>query len=196
MGSREFREEVQGLLGERTPRVMEIRTERLRLRQFRNADLDEFAEMVGDGESMRHITGGDGLSREDAWRQMAYFVGHWALHGFGPWAVENKSTGVFVGRVGLYYPEGWPGVEVGWMVHPAHRGQGIATEAALFALYYAFEGMQIGELISVIDPENRASIRVAEKIGGIYDRDETVRGRPSLIYRYTPESSRRALDAL
>jgi len=194
MASREFKEEVQGLLGERTPRVIEVRTERLRLRQFKNADLDAYADMVGDEDTMRYINDGATLGRDDAWRQIAYYVGHWALHGFGPWAIESKGSGEFLGRVGLYYPEGWPGVEVGWMIRKEHGGHGIATEAALFALYFAFEGMELQELISVIHPENKASIRVAEKIGGFYDRNEIVRGHEALIFRYTPESCARALD--
>lgn len=189
MASKEFREEVQGLIGERPPWAMEIRTQRLRLRQFRNADLEPFAEMMGDAATMRYINDGSPLSREDAWRKMAYLVGHWGLHGFGPWAVEDLHTHQFLGRVGLYYPEGWPGIEVGWMIHPRHAGHGIATEAALFALYFAFEGMEVNELISIIHPDNAASIRVAEKIGGFRDREERVRGQDAVIYRYTPEST-------
>ena len=88
--------------------VITIQTPRLLLRPFRDSDVEPYAAMCGDPEVMRYLGGRVVLSREDAWRQMAMLVGHWSLRGFGSWAVEERVTGNFVGRVGLHYPDGWP----------------------------------------------------------------------------------------
>ncbi len=69
---------------------------------------------------------------------MAMFVGHWSLRGYGLWAAEERATGEFVGRIGLWNPEGWPGLEVGWLLDCACWGRGLATEGARAALAYAF----------------------------------------------------------
>ena len=100
-----------------------LETERLKLRQFVEADLDA-SRMCADPETMRYIGLGTTLSRADAWRSMAMFLGHWQLRGYGMWAVEEKGTGAFLGRIGLHYPEGWPAIEVGWLLdrRPGARG--------------------------------------------------------------------------
>ena len=89
-----------------------METERLILREFRENDFDAYAAMCADAEVMRFL--GGVMKRMDAWRQMAMFIGHWRLRGYGLWAVEEKATGEFIGRVGLLNPEGWPGLEVAW----------------------------------------------------------------------------------
>ena len=74
---------------------MELRTERLRPRRFRAEDVDAYAEMCADREVARFLTvTGEPLSRHDAWRQMAMFVGHWELRGYGMWAAEERSIRV------------------------------------------------------------------------------------------------------
>src|SRR5262245_22960661 len=108
-----------------------LETERLRLRQFRDSDIDSYASMCANPEVMRYLSAnGELLSRADAWRQMSMFLGHWELRGYGTWAVEEKSSGAFVGRVGLHFPEGWPDRELGWTVDRQFWGKGYAVEAA------------------------------------------------------------------
>lgn len=77
---------------------MNLETTRLRLRPFRDSDLDAYAELCADPEVMRYVGERGVLSREDAWRQMALLAGHWQLRGFGMWVVENRTTGAFSGR--------------------------------------------------------------------------------------------------
>jgi RimJ/RimL family protein N-acetyltransferase len=131
--------------------------------------------------------------REEVWRQIALHLGHWRLRGFGHWAVVDRSTRALVGRVGLWEPEGWPGVEVGWMVDPDRWGQGIATEAGRAALDHAFAQVldrrtrqPLDEVVSVTLPENVASRRVMEKLG-LTDTGRTVelRGHTQVLYRIT-----------
>ena len=163
--------------------IPSLRTERLELRAFRETDLDAFAAICGDPEVMRYIGAGLPLSRTDAWRAMAMYLGHWTLRGYGLWAVVERRTGVLIGRAGLFDPEGWPGLEVSWLLARSHWGAGLATEAGRAAIAYGFDALGVDALISLIAPGNAASIRVAEKLGERYDRQVTVNGIDALVYR-------------
>ena len=159
-----------------------LETERLLLRPFRNDDLEAYAAMHGDPEVMRFLGDGTPLSREDAWRNMAMIVGHWTLRGFGLWAVEEKSTRALVGRVGLFEPDGWPGQEVGWTLARDLWGKGYALEAASASLDHAFHTLLWPRAISLIDPGNQRSIRLAERLGERLEREVEIRGRRTLLH--------------
>jgi RimJ/RimL family protein N-acetyltransferase len=149
-----------------------LETERLRLRPFRRSDMDDYAALNADPE-VRHYLG-FGLEPWDrgrSWRHLAFLMGHWQLGGAGMWAVEHRETGVFLGIGGFAAPEGWPGFELAGSLARPWWGHGYATEAARAALAHAFNVWQKDRVISLIDPENHASIRVAERIG------ETLQGR-------------------
>ena len=97
-----------------------------------------------------------------------------------------------VGRVGLWYPEGWPGVELGWIVRRERWGQGLATEAARAALEWAWTHVDTDHIISIIQPDNHRSIRVAEKTGESFERSDLVNGVQSSVYGiYRPPSAAR-----
>jgi RimJ/RimL family protein N-acetyltransferase len=100
-----------------------------------------------------------------AWRNVAMMRGHWHFRGFGQWTVVEKATGGVVGRVGLWQPEGWPGIELGWLIRRDRWGHGLATEAASAALDWAWRHVATDHIISLIQPENEPSRRVATKIG-------------------------------
>lgn len=157
-------------------------TERLRLRSFRAEDIDAYAAMHADPDVMRYLNGGVPLSRDEAWRSMAAMTGHWTLRGFGLWAVEERETGAFVGRVGLYYPDGWPGKEVGWSLAREHWGKGYAFEAARASLDHAFRALHWPRAISLIHPENRRSILLAERLGERFEREVELHGSRTLVY--------------
>jgi RimJ/RimL family protein N-acetyltransferase len=161
-------------------------TSRLRLRAFGPNDLDAYAAMMADPDVARHLGEGKPLSRPEAWRQMSMFLGHWMLRGFGIWAVEERATGVFIGRIGCFEPEGFPGFEIGYTLAKAAWGRGYAREGAGAALQFARETLGRTEIISIIRPANVASIRLAEALGAT--RAETIEfyGAPSSIYRYPP----------
>lgn len=141
-----------------------LETERLVLRMLRESDTDAYAEMMADPEVVRFL-GGKPMSRAEAWRNMAMVLGHWHLRGYGFWAVEEKSSGELVGRVGCWRPEGGPGLEVGWTLRRSSWGRGYATEAARAAVGYAFAALGQSRVLSLIAPDNVASIRVAERLG-------------------------------
>jgi RimJ/RimL family protein N-acetyltransferase len=149
--------------------MITLETERLRLRPFTEDDLDDYTSMCADPEVMRFL-GGKPWTRMEAWRHMATMLGHWQLRGHGLWAVEERATGRFVGRVGSIEPVGWPGFEIGWTLVRSAWGKGYATEAASRALEYAFSDLGREHVISLIHPENTASVAVARRIGETYER--------------------------
>jgi RimJ/RimL family protein N-acetyltransferase len=158
-----------------------LETERLKLRMWRNEDFEPFAQMCADQDVMRYL-GWKILDRLEAWRNMAFHVGHWHLRGFGHWAVEEKSSGNFIGRLGFLDPEGWPAFEIGWTLARESWGKGYATEGARRALQYAFNELDKSHVISLIHPENKNSIRVAERLGEKEEGKTVLFGHDVLIY--------------
>lgn len=159
-----------------------IETERLRLRGMSAEDLDDFAEMNASPDFAKYFGTGEPLSRWESWNVLAMLAGHWMVRQFGFWFVEEKETRRFVGRVGIWYPDGWPGIEIGWGISPKFWGKGYATEAARASRDWAFQALDLDELISVIHPENEASKRVAMRIGESFRETLTVNGKRSDIY--------------
>jgi RimJ/RimL family protein N-acetyltransferase len=161
---------------------IQLETERLLLRMWReDQDFEPYARMCEDEEIMRYI-GGKPLSRLEAWRHFAYLLGHWHLRGYGHWAVEEKATGKFIGRLGFLNPAGWPGFEIGWTLGKESWGKGYASEGASRALQYAFNDLDQPHVISLIHPDNLASIRVAERLGEKPEGATEVLGIPVIIY--------------
>lgn len=144
-------------------------TERLRLRAFRKTDIEGYAEMKSDPEVLRYLVGAGGQpwDRSRSYRHMAFLLGHWCLEKFGTWAVEYLETGQFIGIIGFASPEGWPGFELVWSLARQFWGHGYATEGASKALDYGFRVLRRDSIISLIHPDNKASIRVAERIGEV-----------------------------
>lgn len=166
----------------------ELGTDRLLLRQFTDDDLDAFAAIQADPIAARYIGDGAPTDHETSWRLMAMFLGHWTLRGHGQYAVEERATGAFVGRVGLWYPEGWPGLEIGWLIGRDRWGRGYATEAAQAVARAAFSQLGVERLISVIRPDNAASIQVARKLGAVHDDTIDLQGHTVDIYALTPDA--------
>ena len=156
-----------------------LETERLKLRMWREADIEPNTAMLGDPASGRFITA-DNKPITDAfvgWRNAAIMSGHWVLHGVGMFVVEEKSTGKFAGRVGPWLPPGWPGFEIGWGIASEFRGKGYAVEAARAAIDWAFARFEIDQIIHCIDRENTASQGVARRLGAVIDREIDLFGK-------------------
>lgn len=164
-----------------------LETERLTLRMWRESDIDEYASICADPRVMRPMGRGP-MDRGEAWRNMAMVIGHWHLRGYGLWAVEERASGALIGRIGCWQPEGWPGFEVGWMLGSNYWGRGFATEAARASLKYAFEELKQTHVISLINPENLPSIRVAERLGEHYEGETEVSGVKLSIYGIEKEA--------
>jgi RimJ/RimL family protein N-acetyltransferase len=163
-----------------------LETERLILREWRETDFPSYARDCADPDVMRYV-GGKTFTTLEAWRSMAYIVGHWALRGYGYFALEEKGTGEYVGRVGVQYPVGWPDFEIGWTISKGRWRRGYALEAARVTLDYAFEAVGRDHVISLIHPENVASIGVATRLGETLEGTDHVMGMDVLVYGISRE---------
>ena len=114
-------------------------------------------------------------------------VGHWFLRGYGLWGVEERSWGILLGQAGFWNPEGWPGFELGWTLRRSFWGRGYATEAARRALQFGFTELKQPHVISLIRPENAASIHMARRLGEHLGGSTELLRKPSLIYKITCE---------
>jgi RimJ/RimL family protein N-acetyltransferase len=159
----------------------ELETERLRFRQWRESDFPTYETWCTRMEIMRYL-GGKTFDQIQAWRHLAYQIGHWQMLGYGYYAVEEKATGALIGRVGYTNHPGWPDFELGWTIIPEHQGKGYATEAARMLLAYAFDELDRQHVVSLIHPDNAPSRRVAEKLGEKIEGETIVLTMPVLIY--------------
>jgi RimJ/RimL family protein N-acetyltransferase len=144
-----------------------IATERLVLRPFREDDVDAYAAVLQTPQVRASLHLPDDVGREQAWLGIAQQLGQWELRGTGQWALEEKATGVFVGRAGMHCPDRpeWPGIEIGWALHPDRWGRGYATEAGAASVEYAFAHHDVDAIYSCILHENTRSQAVARRLG-------------------------------
>lgn len=159
---------------------------RLRLTALAERHFDAYAAMLADPQSTQWVGDGQPLDRTNAWRSLAMLLGHWQLRGYGMWALELKDSGEFVGRCGLMYPDGWPDIELGWMLKPEHRHHGYATEAGATALQFAWERLHVQRVISLVGVGNVASDHVAGRLGGEHVEDLHFYGSDRRVFAYYP----------
>lgn len=163
-----------------------LETARLILRPIEAGDLAAYSAMMADQETVRFL-GGTTLSREEAWRKLLTAPGQWLWLGYGYWAVALKESGRMIGQIGFCdfrrdmdpMIEGLP--EMGWAFHIDTAGQGYASEAGQAALAWIDAALAPPEIAAIIDFDNLASIRVAEKLGFNEKRPATYRGEPILL---------------
>jgi RimJ/RimL family protein N-acetyltransferase len=144
-----------------------LESRRLVLKPLAAEDFEAHAAMMADPAVAQFLTVDRKPQAKSAeWRGYATLLGHWALRGFGFFSVFERASGEWVGRVGPWMPEGWPGLECGWAVARPHWGKGYAAEAALAAIRWTFEEHEdLSRIISLIHPANANSQAVARKIG-------------------------------
>lgn len=145
-----------------------IETERLILRPPVAGDFEGWAEFAADPEVMRFL--GGVLPRSTAWRGFIAMAGAWQIQGFAMFSVIEKSSGRWIGRIGPWVPEGWPGTEVGWGLLREAWGRGYALEAAIATIDWSFAQLGWDEVIHTISPENAGSKALARRLGSRYQR--------------------------
>ncbi len=166
-----------------TLNIPRLETDRLILRGPEHRDFEPLAAFYAD--EARAWGFGGALPRNEAWRWFASSIGHWALHGYGYWTIEEKHTGNICGITGIWNPDGWPEPEIGWVMFEGAEGKGIAYEAALAARTYAYEHMGFTTLTSNIFPGNDRSVALAERMGAWFERTyENVSYGTENLYRH------------
>ena len=143
-----------------------LTTERLILRPPRQADFEPWAAVMADEEAARYIGGVQPTAA--AWRTMATMTGAWTLRGFSMFSVIERAEGRWIGRVGPWFPHGWPSPEVGWGLVRGAWGRGYAQEAATACLDWVFDALGWPKVIHCIDPANQASIALARRLGSTF----------------------------
>ncbi len=166
--------------------IPELSTERLLMRAWRNEDFDDFASFYADEDTAQFV--GGVVDREEAWRRMAAVVGHWTLRGYGFWALQEIESGDFAGYCGMWFPEGWPEPEIGWGLLKAFHGRGLALEAARRSRAYAYGTLGWTTAVSCVAVENRASRKLAERLGAVVERTLENRGWTVALYRHPAPS--------
>jgi RimJ/RimL family protein N-acetyltransferase len=144
---------------------IQIETPRLILRLPHLMDLEPWAAMMADEQTAKFI--GGVTPREVVWRALMTMIGSWHAMGFGMFSVIEKSSGRWIGRLGPWQPDGWPGTEVGWAIVRDSWGKGYAPEGATAATDWAFDNLGWTDVIHSIAPDNIASQQVARKLGSI-----------------------------
>ena len=151
-----------------TVHIPVLETDRLRLRAPKLEDFEHWAAFFAS-ERSRFERGP--MDRQAGYRTWASDAGLWVLRGYGPFGVEDRETGAYLGEVGIYEPDGYPEPEVGWFVVPEAEGRGIAAEAAQAVMRWARESFGWDRLINIIDPKNDRSIALGQRLGGVIDTD-------------------------
>src|SRR6202140_1933516 len=142
---------------------LELHTPRLILRPLRMEDFEPWAAMMADTEAA-HFIGGLQV-RAVAWRGFMTMAGAWHLQGFAMFSVIERATGRWVGRLGPWHPEGWPGPEIGWAIIREWWGRGDCREGAAASMDWVFDVLGWDQVIHSIAPDNFASQVVARKLG-------------------------------
>ena len=155
--------------------MTELRTERLLLRQWTDADRETFARFNADARVMEYFS--STLSRAESNALADAIQAHLEQSGWGLWAVDIPEVASFAGFIGLSRPRFdahfTPCTEIGWRLGPEFWGHGYATEGALTVLAFGFDRLGLDEIVSFTTERNRPSRRVMERIGMAHDpRDD------------------------
>ncbi|UOQ52044.1 GNAT family N-acetyltransferase [Hymenobacter cellulosivorans] len=170
-----------------------LETARLWLRGYHPDDLPAFVAMFQNPDFYRYLTGKP-LGEEDVWVAIMRSAGHWVLKGFGFWAVEEKATGHFIGSIGFVdrkrdiVPPIGDAPEIGWLLDPAVHGQGLATEAVQAVIAWGDKHFQGARTVCLMDPDNEASRRLAEKFGYREYARTTYHDEPALLLERPAQS--------
>ena len=164
-----------------------LETSRLILRAHTLADFPAFAAMRADPMVMKYMSSGP-IGEEDAWLKFQSMAGHWQMLGYGTWALEEKATGAVIGGIGFadkkrpkeHAASGAP--EMGWSLAASAHGKGFASEALGAALGWGREFFGPARIVCVINNDNSASVRLAERHGFRRFGHATRNGQPRLVF--------------
>ncbi|THH35088.1 N-acetyltransferase [Aliishimia ponticola] len=161
--------------------IPELETKRLRLKAPQPEDYPNFKATF---TSFRSRFMGGPLNPYETWMLYAAEIGHWEIRGFGMWMIHDKTSGETYGMAGGWQPAGWPEREIAWIIWPDKGGKGYALEATDRVRHYFYDDLGWDNAVSYIDPKNLDSIRLAERLGCIKDRDAATIDGSDAVYRH------------
>ena len=168
-----------------------IETERLVLRRFAPADVDDLVALQADPEVRHYIQVAQPFGREQATERVQSDAAEWQERGRRMLAIEERAGGRFLGRVTLHDWAQFGETEIGWALRGDARGQGFATEAARAYMIWGFRNLDVAYLTAMIRPDNARSIAVAARLGMTELRTDVLSGRPVVVYSVSRRDSRR-----
>ncbi len=172
-----------------TRHIPEIETRRLVLR---GPEPEDYPNFKATFSSYRSRFMGGPLNRYETWMLYAAEIGHWNIRGYGMWMIHDKDTDETYGMAGGWYPAMWPEREIAWIIWPDKAGHGYALEATHAARRYLYEERGWDSAVSYIDPKNLDSIRLAERLGAVKDRDAATIDGNDAVYRHPPPETLRS----
>ena len=164
-----------------------LQTARLKLRGHRIEDISALAAMWADPTVTQYI-GGTPATSEESWTRLLRYIGHWTLMGFGYWAIEQKETARYIGEAGfadhrrIFASDLKHLPEIGWVIAPEFQGRGYGTEAVRAVLAWGDTRLRQSRTTCLIEPDNLASIRIAQKFGYIEHQQTVCQGRPEKVF--------------
>lgn len=160
-----------------------LSTSRLRLRPPQYSDYNDYATVM---QSERAVHMGGPLDDRETWGMFCHCVASWGMFGHGALIIELASTDEPIGMVSINSGPLFLEDELGWFLFDGFEGHGYATEAATALRDWAFSVRKLDTLVSYFSPENRRSVAVAARLGGVLDKNAPVLDPTDIVYRFTP----------
>jgi len=156
---------------------------------LRGPEAGDYPDFKATFASYRSRFMGGPLNGYEAWMLYAAEIGHWAIRGFGMWMIHDKDTDETLGMAGGWFPAKWPEREIAWIIWPDKAGKGYALEATHAVRRHFYEVQGWDGAVSYIDPKNLDSIRLAERLGCVKDRDAATIDGTDAVYRHPAPSA-------
>lgn len=160
-----------------------LETSRLALRRLTLDDAEALFRTVGDRHVMHFWAPGPDQNVKQTCERINAINEHWNIHGFGDWALIEKSQNSLIGFCGLHYITGTKEVNVGYAIEKSKWNMGFGTEIVKKILDIGFNQLRLKEIVAVIDPRNEASLKLIQKCGLTYWKDSSYMGRPRVVYK-------------
>ena len=163
--------------------MINLETERLIFRQWQLEDYEAFSSYYSEEEQARFV--GGVKTKEESWRLMATYIGHYVLHGYSYPAIYEKETNQLIGTIGLWNSDPWPEPELGYWLLPQSQRKGYGVEAGLAVKNFAKKTLNLPSLVSYIDAKNKPSKQLAKRLGAQYDSTiDLLDFGPHEVFRY------------
>lgn len=158
---------------------------------LRGPEPEDYPDFKATFTSYRARFMGGPLNAYESWMLYAAEIGHWAIRGYGMWMIHDRDTDETYGMAGGWKPAKWPEAEIAWIIWPDAQGRGIALEATHMARNHFYTELGWEGAVSYLDPKNLDSIRLAERLGAMKDKDAPSVDGNDVVYRHPcPEKLR------